>query len=105
MVAACDDQVVDRHPAQRRIIGFLIGTQAVGSIGVGIGIMLGAWAATTLSGSVAVGGLGATAIAVGAALLAVPVALVARRFGRRRALAAAYGVGALPTTRFGGRTG
>ena len=95
MVAACDDQVVDRHPAQRRIIGFLIGTQAVGSIGVGIGIMLGAWAATTLSGSVAVGGLGATAIAVGAALLAVPVALVARRFGRRRALTAAYGVGAL----------
>jgi MFS family permease len=95
MVAACDDRVVDRHPAQRRIIGFLVGTQAVGSIGIGVGIMLGALTATTLSGSVAVGGLGATAIAVGAALLALPVALVARRFGRRRALAAAYGVGAL----------
>ena len=72
-----------------------MGTQAVGSIGVGTGITLGALTAATLSGSVAIGGLGATAIAVGAAVLAVPVALLARRFGRRRALAAAYGVGAL----------
>ncbi|MFI9388663.1 MFS transporter [Kutzneria sp. NPDC052558] len=84
-----------RHPAQRRVLGFLVGTQAIGSVGVGTGITLGALTATTLSGSVAVGGLGATAIAVGAALLAVPVAALARRFGRRRALAAAYGVGAL----------
>lgn len=96
MATACDDRKVDRsHPAQRRVLGFLVGTQAVGSVGVGTGITLGALTATTLSGSVAVGGLGATAIAVGAALLAVPVAMLARRFGRRRALAAAYGVGAL----------
>ncbi|REH51756.1 putative MFS family arabinose efflux permease [Kutzneria buriramensis] len=94
MSAACDDRSVDRsHPAQRRVLGFLMGTQAVGSIGVGTGITLGALTATTLSGSVAVGGLGATAIAFGAALLAVPVALLAGRFGRRRALASAYGVG------------
>ncbi|WP_249227530.1 MFS transporter [Kutzneria sp. CA-103260] len=84
-----------RHPAQRRVLGFLVGTQAVGSVGVGTGITLAALTATTLSGSVVVGGLGATAIAVGAALLAVPVAALARRCGRRRALAAAYGVGAL----------
>ncbi|MBB5894646.1 MFS transporter [Kutzneria kofuensis] len=84
-----------RHPAQRRVLGFLVGTQAVGSIGVGTGITLGALTATTLSGSVAVGGLGATAIAVGAAVLAVPVAAFAGRFGRRRALTAAYGVGAV----------
>ena len=72
-----------------------MGTQAIGSVGVGTGITLGALTATTLSGSVAIGGLGATAIAVGAALLALPVAFLARRFGRRRALATAYGVGAL----------
>ncbi len=96
MATSCDDRTVDRrHPAQRRVLGFLVGTQAVGSVGVGTGITLAALTATTLSGSVAVGGLGATAIAVGAALLAVPIAVLARRFGRRRALAAAYGVGAL----------
>jgi len=50
MAAACDDRVVDRHPAQRRVIGLLVGTQAVGSIGVGVGVMLGALTATTLSG-------------------------------------------------------
>lgn len=72
-----------------------MGTQAVGSVGVGTGITLGALTATTLSGSVVLGGLAATAIAVGAASLALPVAFLARRFGRRRALAAAYGVGAL----------
>jgi MFS family permease len=96
MVAACDDRRVDRrHPAQRRVLAFLVGTQAIGSVGVGTGVMLGALTATTLSGSVAIGGLGATAIAVGAALSAVPVAALAGRFGRRRALAAAYGLGAV----------
>jgi MFS family permease len=84
-----------RHPSQRRTLLTLVATQIVGSIGVGTGIALGAVTAASLSGSVVIGGLGATAVTVGAALLALPVAVLAARQGRRRALAVAYGVGAL----------
>ena len=84
-----------RHPSQRRVLRTRVITQVVGSIGVGTGIALGALTAVSLSGSAVIGGLGATAVAVGAALLAVPVAILAVRLGRRRALAVAYGVGAL----------
>lgn len=80
---------------QRRVLGSLVATQVVGAVGVGTGVAVGALATASMSGSVALGGLGSSATALGAAVLAVPTARLATQYGRRRALVAAYGVGVL----------
>ncbi len=79
---------------QRRTLGALVAVQVVGGPGVAVGVTVGALLAQRMGGT-AVSGLSQSALVVGSALLAVPVARLMTRFGRRAGLAAAYLVGAL----------
>ncbi|HEX7301589.1 MFS transporter [Lentzea sp.] len=80
---------------QRKVVRVLTCTQALGSASVTIGLAFSTLVAASLSGSDAVGGLAQTAAVAGAALLALPGALLAQRRGRRPALILGYGMGAL----------
>ncbi|GAA0646391.1 MFS transporter [Kutzneria viridogrisea] len=82
------------HPAQRRVLSVLVCTQVFGAAGVGLGVAVAVLVTTSLSESTVVGGLGATATALGAAGLALVVATLSTRYGRRRALLVAYATGA-----------
>ncbi|WP_425560737.1 MFS transporter [Luedemannella helvata] len=79
---------------QRRTLWLLSATQVVGGVGMATGIAVGALLAADLGG-VAVSGFAQSALVVGAALLALPVARVMRGRGRRPGLTLAYLVGAL----------
>ncbi|GAA2416338.1 MFS transporter [Actinomadura vinacea] len=81
----------DPHPAQRRILAVLTASQVLGGIGVATGVAISTLAASTLSGSEAIGGLAQTSAVAGAGVLAVPMARAAARRGRRAALAIGYG--------------
>ncbi|MFE1313055.1 MFS transporter [Streptomyces sp. NPDC058755] len=74
---------------QRRTVAGLFGAQLVGGIGVGIGVAVGVLFAARLAGESTAGLAGAT-LAVGAALLALPVAGWMRVRGRRFGLALGY---------------
>lgn len=78
---------------QSRTLALLFSSQIVGSIGVAVGISVGALLAADLL-SVAVSGLAQSAVVLGAALFAVPATRIARRRGRGPSLAAAYLTGA-----------
>lgn len=78
----------------RRQLAALALSQVFGGIGIAVGLAVSPLIAANLSGSVAVGGLAQTCIVVGAALLALPVARMSGRYGRRTALAFGYGCGA-----------
>lgn len=73
--------------AQRRTVLVLGGVQVLAGIGIATGIAVSSLIAADLSGSDAVGGLAQTSAVVGAALVAMPLAQLAARFGRRRSLA------------------
>lgn len=78
---------------QRRTLAVLIGTQVLGGVGVATGVAVSTLVAADLSGSESVGGLAQTCVVLGAGLMAVPTARLADRYGRRPALAFAYGHG------------
>ncbi|MBB4967691.1 MFS transporter [Saccharothrix violaceirubra] len=80
---------------QRKVLRVLAGTQVLGSAGVTIGLTVSALAAASLSGSDTVGGVAQTSAVLGSALFALPAARLAARSGRRPALIAGYGIGAL----------
>ncbi|MEO3829358.1 MFS transporter [Actinomadura sp. B10D3] len=90
-------QGAERHPAQSRILAVLTVSQIFGGVGVGTGIAVGALIATNLSGSETVGGLAQTSAVTGAGVLAVPMARVATRYGRRPALSMAYAAATVGT--------
>src|SRR5690606_2545461 len=73
--------------AQRRTVLVLGGVQVLAGIGIATGIAVSSLIAADLSGSDAIGGLAQTSAVVGAALVAMPLAQLAARFGRRRSLA------------------
>jgi MFS family permease len=73
---------------QRRIVAVLALTQVFGGIGMGGVLSLGALLAEQLSGSAAFSGMAATMSTLGAAIVAVPLARLALRRGRRVSLAA-----------------
>ena len=77
---------------QRRTLRVLSGGVALGGLGVTIGITVGGLLAREVAGGDAAAGLGQTASVLGAALLAVPLARMSDRRGRRAGLAAGYGV-------------
>ena len=79
---------------QHRTLGALVAVQVVGGPGVAVGVTVCALLAQRMGGT-AVSGLSQSALVVGSALLAVPVARLMTRFGRPAGLAAAYLVGAL----------
>ena len=85
----------DRAAVQRRTVGVLSAGVALGGLGVTIGITVGGLLAREVAGGEAAAGLGQTASVLGAALLAVPLARVSDRRGRRVGLALGYGVAVL----------
>ncbi|MFF0436621.1 MFS transporter [Streptomyces sp. NPDC004327] len=86
----------ERLPAlRRRIQAVLIATQILGGLGIAIGVALAAVLAKEVSGTEALSGLASTASVAGPALLAMPLASLMGRRGRRAGLVLAYLVGAL----------
>jgi MFS family permease len=79
--------------AVRRRVGVLVVSQVLGGVGVASGIAVGGLLAQQVSGSTSLSGLAQTMGVLGAALLAVPMAALARRRGRGPALATGYGFG------------
>ncbi len=73
----------------RRAIAVLVVSNLLGGVGVASGVAVGGPAAEALGGT-AMAGLGQGTSVLGAALAAVPLAGVAARAGRRRALALGY---------------
>ncbi|MCZ2826817.1 MULTISPECIES: MFS transporter [unclassified Modestobacter] len=82
----------DQAVVQRRTLGVLSAGVALGGLGVTIGITVGGLLARDVAGSDAAAGLGQTASVLGAALIAVPLAQVSDRYGRRVGLSVGYGV-------------
>jgi MFS family permease len=91
---------VDVESVQRRTVGTLSGGVALAGLGVTVGITLGGLLARDVAGTDSAAGLGTTAGVLGAAVLAVPLARISDRSGRRAGLATGYAVavvGALVT--------
>jgi MFS family permease len=80
---------------QRRTLGVLSGGVALSGIGVTVGITLGGLLARDVAGTDTAAGLGQTAAVLGAAVIAVPLARISDRHGRRAGLVAGYGVAVL----------
>ncbi|GAB3363073.1 MFS transporter [Modestobacter lapidis] len=83
---------VQRADAQRRTLPVLSAGVALGGLGVTVGITVGGLLAREVAGSDAAAGLGQTASVLGAAVIAVPLARVSDRSGRRTGLALGYGI-------------
>lgn len=71
---------------QRRTVGLLAVGQVLGGLGMGSTLSIGALLTVSISGSAAWSGMAATGLTLGAALLAIPLARLAARRGRRFAL-------------------
>ena len=72
---------------QRRTVGVLSAAQVLGGIAFGATLSLGAVLAADISGNDSLSGLAAAAVTFGTALIAVPLAALARVRGRRMSLA------------------
>lgn len=81
------------RPAPARALAALVLTNILGGIGVASGIAVGALLVASLGGT-ALAGFGQALSVLGAALLAVPLANLAARRGRRRSLATGYAIAA-----------
>lgn len=84
----------DQAQVQRRTVGVLVLTQAVGAIGITIGIATASLLARDLSGSEALSGLAQTAQVLGAAVISFLLASLMGRRGRRVGLVTGYLTGA-----------
>ena len=84
----------DPPRVQRRTVRLLFATQIVGGVGVTIGLSVGALLAARMGGA-GVSGLAASAVVVGAALIALPATRMMRTGGRRPGLVFAYLIGLL----------
>src|SRR3712207_5561479 len=80
---------------QRRTVGVLSGAVALSGIGVTVGITVGGLLARDVAGTDTAAGLGQTAAVLGSAVLAVPLARISDRSGRRAGLATGYGIAVL----------
>ncbi len=77
---------------QRRTVRVLSATQVLGGVGVATGLAVSSLVAARLSGSDTVAGLAQTSAVIGTALVALPLARIAGRTGRRPALVTGYAV-------------
>jgi MFS family permease len=85
----------DAVAVQRRTVGVLSGAVALAGLGVTVGITVGGLLARAVAHTDTAAGLGQTASVLGAAVLAVPLARLSDRAGRRAGLVAGYGVAVL----------
>jgi MFS family permease len=81
---------VDVARVQRRTLGVLSGGVALAGVGVTVGITLGGLLAREVAGTDTAAGLGQTAAVLGSAIIAVPLARISDRSGRRAGLATGY---------------
>lgn len=88
------DLGLDLVGVQRRTVRTLVVSQAVGAVGVTIGVATASLLARDISGSEAMAGLAQTCQVLGTALAAYVLARVMRRRGRRVGLVAGYLAGA-----------
>ncbi|NED93773.1 MFS transporter [Phytoactinopolyspora alkaliphila] len=89
------DTNVDLTAVQRRTVSVLVGSQVAGGLGVSAAIAVGAVLVTQVFGREDLSGLVQSSQVLGAALLAMPAAALAVRYGRRAGLGVAYALGAL----------
>lgn len=89
---AADLAPADVARVQRRSVWVLSGGQILGGVAFGATVSLGAVLAAEISGDEAFSGLAAAAVTLGTALLAVPLAGLARRRGRRLSLASGMSI-------------
>lgn len=82
--AILDD--LERCRVQRRTLAILIAGQIVSGLGVGAAFSMGALLVAAVTGSEAWSGMAATMNTLGAAVFAIPLAMLARRRGRRVSL-------------------
>ena len=80
---------------QRRIITVLAVVQVVGGIGIGAAIAISALVVRDVSGSAGWAGMAVVMLTFGAAVVTVPLAAVAVRFGRRPALTLGWSLGTI----------
>lgn len=83
VVAPAPDEIAR---VQRRTVWVLSLGQVLGGLAFGATLSLGAVLAADISGDETFSGLAAAAVTFGTALTAVPLAAIARRWGRRRSL-------------------
>ena len=81
------------HALQRRTVSTLVGSQMLGGVGVSSGIAVGSLLAEDILGSPDLAGLGGTFQVLGGALIAVPMARIMARSGRRPGLNFGYVLG------------
>jgi MFS family permease len=86
---------VDPLVVQRRTVGVLSGSVALAGLGVTVGITVGGLLARDVAGTDSAAGLGQTVGVLGAAVIAVPLARISDRAGRRTGLATGYAVALL----------
>lgn len=79
---------------QRRTVRVLSAAQIVGGVGVGVSVSAGPLLAESVARSETYAGLARTATTAGAALVGIPLALLAQRRGRRASLGAGWLVAA-----------
>jgi MFS family permease len=79
--------VADLERVQRRTVGVLSIAQVLGGVAFGATLSLGAVLAADISGDETLSGLAAAAVTFGTAIIAIPLARLARRRGRRLSLA------------------
>jgi MFS family permease len=79
---------------QRRTLGILATTQAIGGAGIAVGIAVSALLAKQMAGT-SFSGLAQSALVVGTAIFAIPTTRLMTRRGRRPGLGLAYLTGAL----------
>ena len=92
--AAAGPEVHDVAAVQRRTVRTLVVSQAVGAVGVTIGVATASLLARDISGSETMAGLAQTFQVLGTAAAAYGLARVMRRHGRRVGLVAGYLLGA-----------
>ncbi|MGY1642322.1 MFS transporter [Geodermatophilus sp. SYSU D00703] len=80
----------DPTAVQRRTLGVLGSSVALAGLGVTVGITVGGLLARDVAGTDSAAGLGQTASVLGAAVIAVPLARISDRSGRRAGLAVGY---------------
>ncbi len=85
---------LDVEAVHRRTVRVLVGAQVVGGLGVSSGVAVGALLASSVLGRPDLAGLVQSAQVLGSALLAIPAAGLAVRFGRRAGLGMAFTVAA-----------
>ncbi|CAH0182684.1 MULTISPECIES: MFS transporter [unclassified Microbacterium] len=78
--------VAQQQAVQRRTVAILSAGQVLGGIAFGATVSLGALLAADISGDDALSGLATASVTLGAALCAIPLARLATKLGRRRAL-------------------